>query len=113
MDKIAFPDTPDGRYFVVRGRLWRKTDPALDRDKRNALVLELMMARRAVRKAGADPVARADARRRVDQAKISLGERGPVWWADGEPDYNRHLVKNTVYAQWYAGLGDGDRGSTE
>ena len=60
------------------------------------------MARRAVRQAGIDPVARADARRRVDQAKIALGERGPVWWTDGEPDCNRHLVKNTVYAQWYA-----------
>lgn len=109
MEKSAFPDTPDGRYFVVRGRLWRKSDPGLGRDKRDALVLELMMARRAVKKAGADPVARADARRRVDEAKIALGERGPVWWADGEPDYNRHLVKNTAYAEWYAGLGDSER----
>jgi len=33
-----------------------------------------------------------------------LGERGPVWWADGTPDYNRHLAKNTPYAEWYAGL---------
>ncbi|HET6409382.1 hypothetical protein GB927_026675 [Shinella sp. CPCC 100929] len=109
MKKNAFPDTPDGRYFVVRGRLWRKSNPALDRDKRDALVLELMMARRAVRTAGADPVARADARRRVDMAKIALGERGPVWWLDGDPDYNRHLAKNTAYAEWYAGLGDSER----
>lgn len=110
MKKNPFPDTPDGRYFVVRGRLWRKSNPGLDRDKRDALVLELMMARRAVRTAGADPMARADARQRVDQAKIALGERGPVWWTDGEQDYNRHLVKNTAYAQWYAGLGDSERG---
>ena len=82
----------------------------LDRDKRDALVLELMMARRAVRTAGADPVARTDARRRVDNAKIALGDRGPVWWADGEPDYNRHLVKNTAYARWYEGLADWERG---
>jgi len=24
----AYPQTPDGRYFVAKGRLWRKTDPA-------------------------------------------------------------------------------------
>ncbi len=23
------PGTPDGRYFVVKGRLWRKSDPRL------------------------------------------------------------------------------------
>ena len=25
-----YPHTPDGRYFVVRGRLWRTSDPHLD-----------------------------------------------------------------------------------
>jgi hypothetical protein len=43
------------------------------------------------------------ARQRIQAAKVSLGERGPVWWEDGSPDYNRHLVKNTPYAEWYAG----------
>ena len=38
-------------------------------------------------------------------AKVGLGERGPVWWGDGAPDYNRHLAKNTPYAEWFAGLG--------
>jgi hypothetical protein len=33
-----------------------------------------------------------------------LGERGPVWWRDGAPDYNRKLAKNTPYALWFAGL---------
>jgi hypothetical protein len=33
---------------------------------------------------------------------VALGERGPVWWADGTPDLNRKLVKNTAYAAWYA-----------
>ncbi|HLU77141.1 MAG TPA: hypothetical protein VKZ48_04445 [Burkholderiales bacterium] len=28
-------------------------------------------------------------------------ERGPPWWQDGAPDFNRHLVKNTPYAAWY------------
>jgi hypothetical protein len=100
----AYPDTPDGRYFVVRDRLWRKSNPALEGDAKQRLVKELMSARRAVRDAKDDPGAMAEARRRVDLAKIALGERGPVWWTDGEPDLNRHLVKNTPYATWYATL---------
>lgn len=47
----AHPATPDGRYFVVRGRLWRLANPALDEDVRAALVSDLMQARRAVRDA--------------------------------------------------------------
>jgi hypothetical protein len=27
---VKHPVTPDGRYFVVRGRLWRMTNPSLD-----------------------------------------------------------------------------------
>ena len=100
----AYPDTPDGRYFVVRGRLWRKSNPALDEETRQALIRELMSARRAVRDAKGDPDAMADARQKVDDAKGALGERGPVWWEDGEPDLNRHLAKNTPYAAWFARL---------
>lgn len=48
-----------------------------------------------------DPSARETAREAVDRAKHALGERGPVWWSDGAPDLNRHLVKNTPYAAWY------------
>jgi hypothetical protein len=40
-------------------------------------------------------------RARVDAAKRALGERGPVWWDDGAPDWNRHLAKNTPYAKWW------------
>jgi hypothetical protein len=47
--------------------------------------------------------ARALATKAVDAAKHALGERGAVWWTDGAPDYNRHLVKNTPYAAWFAG----------
>ena len=100
----VYPDTPDGRYFVVRGRLWRKSDPGLDAETREGLVKELMSARRAVRDAGGDSEKLTAARGRVDAAKAELGERGPVWWTDGEPDYNRHLAKNTPYADWFAGL---------
>lgn len=63
-----------------------------------------MAARRAVRDAAANYKAMRDARMRVHRAKIALGERGPVWWDDGEPDYNRHLAKNTPYADWFSKL---------
>ena len=100
-----YPQTPDGRYFVVRGRLWRLSNPALDPATRARLVHDLMTARRDVGRAtrAPDPESLADARRRVDAAKVALGERGPAWWADGAPDYNRKMVKNTPYAGWYAG----------
>ena len=59
-----------------------------------------MNARRAVRDAlkAEDREAERAARAQVHAAKIALGERGPVWWEDGAPDYNRHLVENTPYA---------------
>lgn len=59
-----------------------------------------MEARRAVAaglKAGDGEAVRA-ARSRVNTAKVALGERGPVWWTDGAPDYTRRLRKNTPYA---------------
>jgi len=102
--KSDYPNTPDGRYFVVRGRLWRRSNPALDDANRDRLVKELMAARRAVREAGSDPEALARARGKVHAAKISLGERGPVWWDDGAPDFNRHLAKKTPYADWFAAI---------
>ena len=98
--------TPDGRYFVVRGRLWRCANPALPEALRAALTRELMSARRAKQTAmrRVDAAARTVARDQVDAAKRALGERGPVWWTDGAPDYNRHMAKNTPYAAWFAAL---------
>lgn len=96
--------TPDGRYFVVRGRLWRMSNPALGAEERQALVNALMNARRSVRlarKAG-DAEAEAQARAAVDAAKRALGERGPVWWADGAADLNRRMARDTAYAEWWA-----------
>ncbi len=102
------PVTPDGRYFVVRGRLWRMSDPSLPAHEREKLVHELMAARRAVGMArrAADADAENSARAAVDRAKRALGERGPVWWSDGSEDYNRRMARNTPYAEWYAGLPD-------
>lgn len=104
---MKHPATPDGRYFVVRGRLWRMANPGLGESERNDLVRRLMAARRAVREAkqDADREAEAAAHRAVDEVKRSLGERGPVWWDDGSPDLNRHMAKNTPYADWYAKIG--------
>jgi ABC-type nitrate/sulfonate/bicarbonate transport system substrate-binding protein len=105
---MRLPVTPDGRYFVVRGRLWRRSNPALPAELREALVKSLMKARRDVASArkAEDRAAEADARRRVHKAKVALGERGPVGWTDGAPDYNRHMARSTPYADWYESLGD-------
>ena len=104
MTSDAYPVTPDERYFVVRGRLWRRADPALSEDERKRLVATLMAARRAVAiaKRHEDRSAEASAHAEVDRAKRALGERGPVWWTDGAPDLNRHMARNTPYAAWYA-----------
>lgn len=97
--------TPDGRYIVVRGRLWRASNPNLPEEVRATLVSELMLARREVK----DSIRSNDAgrlmaaRASVDAAKVALGERGPVWWDDGT-DFNRHVVTATPYANWYLNL---------
>lgn len=96
--------TPDGRYLIVRGRLWRASNPALSPAEWEGHVSALMRARRDVRAALQTGNAEAlrDARARVQQAKVGLGERGPVWWTDGTPDLNRRLARNTPYAAWWA-----------
>ena len=104
---MKHPVTPDGRYFVVRGRLLRMANPGLEEAQRSDLVGRLMKARRAVRdaKRTADLKAVAAAHKVVDVVKRALGERGPVWWHDGSPDLNRHMAKNTPYADWHAKIG--------
>lgn len=96
--------TPDGRYIVVRGRLWRASNPALGDAERARCVKTLMNARRAIGTATrqGDAMAERRARQRVHRAKVALGERGAVWWDDGAPDENRRLVANTRYAGWFA-----------
>jgi len=90
--------------MVVRGRLWRLNNPALSEEDRQSLVSELMNDRRAVRDAKGDVEAMRVARQRVDAAKVRLGERGPVWWDDGAPDYNRKMAVNTPYGEWFVKL---------
>ena len=67
-------DGEDERWLVVDGRRWRRSDPGIPEPLRAVLVAELMAARRGVR-AGED-----DARARVHDAKVALGERGAPWW---------------------------------
>ena len=108
------PSTPDGRYFVHSGRLWRCSNPDLGEDERQRLTDELMDARRAVgtAKRADDAEAERSARARVHDAKVALGERGPTWWGDDE-DHNRKAPKNTPYADWWAGLTDDERAAGE
>jgi hypothetical protein len=111
MTPPRYPVTPDGRYFVVRGRLWRCSNPALPAEERAEWVRALMRARSAVgraRRAG-DDAALAEARARVHEAKVALGERGPVWWTDGAPDLNRRMARNTLYADWFEAVSGGEQ----
>ncbi|QGT84594.1 hypothetical protein GMO17_07935 [Pseudomonas coronafaciens pv. coronafaciens] len=94
---------------MVKGQLWRCSNPSLSEDVRQQLVNQLMAARRAVKtaKASGDANALKAARADVNQAKVALGERGDVWWTDGAEDFNRRKVENTPYAEWYERLSDG------
>lgn len=108
MPQKDYPQTPDGRYFVSKGVLWRCTDPRLGDSERRKHVKALMQARMAVRRAEDDAAMRA-ARESVDAAKRALGERGPVWWEDGAAPVDRMKPENTGYADWWAGLPEPDR----
>jgi hypothetical protein len=71
---VKHPVTPDGRYFVVCGRLWRMANPGLGEAERADLVDQLMVARRAVggaRKA-AIRTARLDSDRLTARAAAEL-----------------------------------------
>lgn len=100
---MIYPVTPDGRYFVVRGRLWRCTNPDLPFGECQRLTRELMLARSAVGRAlrAKDDEALRAARAGVHAAKLALGERGDPWWTDGAPDFNRRMARNTPYREWW------------
>ena len=74
------PLTEDGHYFVIDGRRWRATDPAIPDDRRAELTRVLMAWRRDVRRTKGTPQEKAS-RAGVQAAKVALGERGtPAWW---------------------------------
>jgi hypothetical protein len=79
---------PDEHFFVVDGRRWRRTDPALPENVAAALRSHLGRGRNAVKQAkrtGDDDALEA-ARHRNGLAKHGLGERGPEWWTRPEVD---------------------------
>ena len=96
--------TPDGRYLVIQGRLWRAPNPTLPAEAKVKHMRELLNGRRALKaaKTSGDEVAISAARKRVARAQVGLGERGPAWWKDGSPDFNRTQVKHSPYADWFA-----------
>ncbi|CAH0185166.1 DUF3253 domain-containing protein [Microbacterium foliorum] len=84
--------TPDGHHVIIGGRRWRATDPSIPESFRQELVDELMAARRAVR--GAE----SDARRRVQDAKTALGERGAPWWEEPAGEEFDERIAATIRA---------------
>ena len=99
-----YPHTPDGRYFVAAGKLWRCSDPRLTPEGRKALTKKLMDARRKVKEVQNSEAKLKRARRAVNRAKEALGERGPVWWDDGAPDETMKAPSNSSYADWWRAL---------
>lgn len=69
------------------GRRWRTSDPSLAPERRQALVNDLMQARRDIARAKRlnDADLERDARQRVHAAKVALGERGTPWWERNLP----------------------------
>ena len=88
------------RYIVVDGRRWRRADPAIPESLRKQLVRELMAARRAVKSAlsGDRENDLRAARRRVQDAKVALGERGRPWWQAPEAEAQRERLAAAMRA---------------
>ncbi|HJX78281.1 DUF3253 domain-containing protein [Glutamicibacter sp.] len=84
--------TPDGHYLIIKGRKWRASNPSIPPKLRLELVDELMSARRAV-KDGSTGV-----RKRVNDAKVALGERGQPWWEDPDPTALNERITATIRA---------------
>ncbi len=93
--------TEDGKFIVIEGRRWRASDPYLPDPTRHALISELMSARRAVRSASeaGDFEGEQEARHRVHEAKVALGERGLPWWEPGGVLSDRQDVIERVLAR--------------
>lgn len=93
------PHTTDGRYLIAKGVLKRCTDPSIDDSIRRKAVKQLMQARMKKDKTA------------ILEAKTNLGEAGPVWWNDDQPDYSGQHPADTPYANWWASLTDAQRQS--
>ncbi len=90
------PHTPDGRYLVSKGVMKRCTNPALDDEFRRKMLKTLMQARMKKDRGAA-----------LD-AKVALGEAGPLWWDDDPQDYSGCAPETTPYKQWWNALSDAE-----
>jgi len=88
---------PQNAFIVVDGRRWRTSDPHIPDSLRQELVNELMSARRAVRDAKGDIEVRRS-RRRVNDAKVALGERGHAWWLPPDPGATTRRIEAAMRA---------------
>ncbi|WP_101848039.1 DUF3253 domain-containing protein [Zhihengliuella sp. ISTPL4] len=91
-DGLESDRTAEGHHIIVNGRRWRATDPSIPENLRQELVDELMAARRAVK--AAEP----GARRRVQDAKTALGERGAPWWEEASAAQSEERIAATIRA---------------
>jgi hypothetical protein len=87
MPGLKHPVTPDGRYFVVRGKFWRLAKPGLSAAVRSTLVGELMAARSAVRSAklSKDLTAEAAAHHAVRRRQTSSASAVPCGGRTARP----------------------------
>ncbi|MGB3588793.1 MAG: DUF3253 domain-containing protein [Tunicatimonas sp.] len=93
-----YTTTEDGHYIIINGRKWRASDPSIPKALRSQLVAVLMKARSDVAKAlrSNDKILEKNARSRVNDAKISLGERGAVWWEPYDDTALRSRLKSSM-----------------
>lgn len=94
-DSPAPERTPDGRYVVIDGRRWRATDPGIPPTLAAELRKALMAARRDIGTAKRHEEDPTPIRRRVQAAKVALGERGRPWWepAQEETDHDERIAE--------------------
>ena len=95
---------PKDAFIIIDGRRWRAADPHIPANLRQELVNELMAARRAVRDAKTDAAVRA-ARRRVNDAKLALGERGHAWWLPPTTTATKRRIEAAIRALLRARVG--------
>jgi len=72
--------TPDGRYIVIQGRLWRAPNPALPAERKVKYMRDLLNGRRALKaaKLSGDEAAITAARRPRSASASAAGCGGPT-----------------------------------
>jgi hypothetical protein len=94
---VVVKSAPKDAFIVVDGRRWRASDPRIPSNLRQELVNELMAARRSVRDSTNARQLR-QSRRRVNDAKLALGERGSPWWLPATTTARNRRIEAAVRA---------------